>query len=694
MLVTLHLLGRGLRVGAGLGALGLVGGIALGSCRDRTPDLPRACVAPSKPTYEADVELERVFPALEFDKAVALVRRPGDDERWYVVGQEGVVWTFEAQPEVEAAEVFVDMGDALAEAAEAGLLGMAFHPRFADNGYVYLSYTTPGGTRFLSRIARFESRDGGRTLDRATETEILTVDQPFGNHNGGDIHFGPDGHLYFALGDGGSAGDPRGHGQATQTLLGTIVRIDVDGDEPYAIPPDNPFADGEGGRPEIFAWGLRNPWRFSFDRETGDLWTGDVGQDDWEEVNLVVRGGNYGWNPKEGTHCFALQDCEDPSFIDPVAEYRNPGDASVIGGYVYRGSAIPALAGHYLYADFYMRRLWAVLPGQAPRDLGRTGRRIAGFAEDRAGELYALDYAAGIYRIAPSDDAIRGDVPGVLSRTGCVDHERHDRAPPWGIAYDVNVPFWSDGADKDRWLSVPEGATVDVDDEGHVVLPPGSVLVKTFRLDDRPIETRLLVRHDDGTWAGYTYAWNESGTDAALLTGPQVRRFGDVSWIYPGRDECMSCHTAAAGYALGLNTGQLAGIASSDLLELVGDRLRTAEPLVDPFGDAPLAERARAYLHVNCSNCHRPDGNERTTFDLRIDTPLAQTGLCDAPPDHGDLGILDPRLLAPGDPERSVLARRLSATDDTRMPNVGSSVVDLEGVALVEAWIRGLEDCS
>ena len=349
------------------------------------------CVAPPRPSYAAAVSLERVFGALAFDKAVGLARRPNDDERWYVVGQEGIVWTFPARDDVEDAQVFVDIGDALAHASEAGLLGIAFHPRFEDNGYVYLSYTTPGGTRFSTRIARFESRDDGLTLDRATELEILTVDQPYANHNGGDIHFGPDGHLYVALGDGGSGGDPLGHGQNTDSLLGAILRIDVDGGSPYAIPADNPFADGLEGRPEIFAWGLRNPWRFSFDRETGELWTGDVGQDDWEEVNLVVRGGNYGWNPKEGSRCFAIEPCNLPAVIDPVAEYLNPGDASVIGGYVYRGNGIPGLAGHYLYADFYMRRLWGVIPGQAPVELARTGRRIAAFSEDVAGEIYALD---------------------------------------------------------------------------------------------------------------------------------------------------------------------------------------------------------------------------------------------------------------------------------------------------------------
>jgi uncharacterized repeat protein (TIGR03806 family) len=670
----------------------------VGCNREPALELPTRCVAPPRPTYAAQVELQRVFPALEFSKAVALVRRPSDDSRWYVVGQEGVVWTFAAQAEVEQAEVFVDLGDVLAEGGEAGLLGMTFHPRFADNGYVYLSYTTPGGSRFVSRISRFESRDGGRTLDRGSQTEVITVDQPYSNHNGGDIHFGPDGYLYIGLGDGGSGGDPQGHGQNTDTLLGAILRIDVDVDvdagSPYGIPPDNPFADTEGGRPEIFAWGLRNPWRFSFDRETGDLWTGDVGQHEWEEVNLVVRGGNYGWNPKEGNHCFAAQPCDTPAFIDPVAEYANPGDASVIGGYVYRGSAIPALTGHYLYADFYMRRLWGVVPGQAPRDLGGIGRRIAGFAEDLAGEVYALDYTAGIYRVAPAAGAIVGDLPRHLAQTGCVDHEHAQRAPSWALEYAVNVPFWSDGADKDRWLAVPDDSTIDIAADGRVVLPVGSVLVKTFRLDDRPIETRLFVRHDDGDWAGYTYAWDDDGKDAELLVGASVRQIGDVSWIYPGREQCLSCHTAAAGHVLGMHTGQLAGVASGALVALVGEELSTAEPLASPAGEASLAERARAYLHVNCSNCHRPEGNDRTTFDLRVATPLSETGICDTAPDHGDLGITDARLLVPGDPGRSVLVRRMAATDETRMPGLGSTVVDAEGVTLVESWIRELIDCS
>ena len=237
-----------------------------------------------------------------------------------------------------------------------------------------------------------------------SELVILEVPQPYANHNGGQIAFGPDGYLYIGLGDGGSAGDPRRNGQNPSTLLGAILRIDVSGataEQPYAIPLDNPFVDG-GGRPEIWAYGLRNPWRFSFDRETGELWTGDVGQNRWEEIDIIERGGNYGWNAMEGHHCFQpSSDCENEDFIPPVWEYSLDGDAcSVIGGYVYRGTAIQTLVGTYVYADFCTGEIFGLRrDGEdvVNRLLVDTDLRISSFGEDNDGELYVLSQGEGIY---------------------------------------------------------------------------------------------------------------------------------------------------------------------------------------------------------------------------------------------------------------------------------------------------------
>ncbi len=285
-------------------------------------------------------------------------------------------------------------------ASEEGLLGIALSPH--NDRHLFLHYSATNPRR--SVVSRFNYN-----LEIAPESElvILEIEQPYANHNGGQIAFGPDGYLYIGLGDGGAAGDPQGNGQDTSTLLGSILRIDVSEStaaQPYAIPPDNPFADG-GGRPEIWAYGLRNPWRFSFDRETGELWTGDVGQNEWEEIDIIERGGNYGWNILEGNHCFRPRDnCDRRGTIPPVWEYSLDGrPCSVIGGYVYRGDAIPWFRGAYIYGDFCSGKVYGLRyeDGQVTehKELADTGVRIMSFAEDNAGELYLLSQAEGVYRL-------------------------------------------------------------------------------------------------------------------------------------------------------------------------------------------------------------------------------------------------------------------------------------------------------
>ncbi len=345
--------------------------------------------------------LERVFPALTFSQPVAMLQAPADESRWFVVEKAGRVLIFDNDDVVQTASVFVGLGDRVeAGPSEAGFLGMAFHPEFSDNGEVFLSYTAPGpagAVPLISKVSRFLVTDSGDQLDPTSEEILLSVDQPFTNHNGGNIAFGPDGFLYIGLGDGGSGGDPQGNGQNTQTLLGAMLRIDVDTGSPYSIPADNPFVLG-GGRPEIFAWGLRNPWRWSFDRLTGELWVGDVGQNQLEEVNRIVAEGNYGWNRFEGTLCFSGA-CDPAGLIPPVAEYSHGEGCSITGGFVYRGTDIPELEGTYLYGDFCTGTLWGLdshTDGTlAPRLLTETALRISSFVEGNDGELFVLDYTGG-----------------------------------------------------------------------------------------------------------------------------------------------------------------------------------------------------------------------------------------------------------------------------------------------------------
>lgn len=368
---------------------------------------------------QPQIALQAAFPNLAFTAPVVLSQAPGDSSRWFVAEQNGVIRVFDNSANASGSAPFLDIAARVdSSSGEAGLLGFAFHPGFPAVPEVFVSYTATGpgsGVPLVSRISRFYSVNGGISLDPLSEEILLRVPQDDFNHNGGHLAFGSDGYLYAGFGDGGGAGDPNDNSQNTGNLLGTIVRIDVDGGTPYAIPPANPFSanpacnNGPSSMaapscPEIFAWGLRNPWRFSFDSTTADLWVGDVGQTAWEEINRVTAGGNYGWNDREGAHCFQPASGCATTSLDPVAEYGRSAGQSVTGGYVYRGSTVPALAGRYVFADFVAGRIFAIAadsqPTVAPAILLETGMNISTFASDVAGELYVVDYATGaVHRI-------------------------------------------------------------------------------------------------------------------------------------------------------------------------------------------------------------------------------------------------------------------------------------------------------
>ncbi len=356
---------------------------------------------------------EPAFPNLDFRGLTNLVQPPGGDDRLFVTEQPGRVLAFANDPEVSEVDVVLDLRDQVNDSgSEEGLLGLAFDPGFSDNGHLYVYYSASNPRR--SVVSRFimdrdQDRAGYAGAEPQSELVLLEVEQPYRNHNGGQLAFGHDGYLYIGLGDGGSGGDPQGNGQNVTTLLGSILRIDVSNAspaEPYRVPEDNPFWDDETARGEIWAYGLRNPWRFSFDEVTGDLWTGDVGQNRFEEIDLVVRGGNYGWNVLEGTHCFSPKTgCDTAGTALPVLEYPINGGCSVIGGYVYRAAAIPSLAGAYVYGDFCSGKVSALrYDGQmitGNLEIADTGHRITSFGVDRAGNLYVLTQRSGVFRLAP-----------------------------------------------------------------------------------------------------------------------------------------------------------------------------------------------------------------------------------------------------------------------------------------------------
>ncbi len=368
-----------------------------------------ACAQNGLQQPDGELQLIEAFPNLSFTRPVDF-QIPGDgSDRIFVLEQEGVIRVFENRSDVGTAGEFLDIRDRVRDNHnEEGLLGLAFHPNYADNGYFFVDYTASNPRRTV--VARYEvdPQDADRALHESEEV-ILEVEQPYGNHNGGQIVFGPDDYLYISLGDGGSGGDPQGHGQDRSTLLGALLRIDVDGGTPYAIPPDNPFVDNdEGHREEIFAYGLRNVWRFSFDQQTGRLWAADVGQNAYEEVDLIESGVNYGWNVMEGFHCFEPETgCDESGLELPVWEYPHDLGQSITGGFVYRGEDAPSLAGRYVVADYVSGRIWALTDdgGEADaEEIMNTNLAIPSFGVDQDDELYVLAFDGKIYRFASGSE--------------------------------------------------------------------------------------------------------------------------------------------------------------------------------------------------------------------------------------------------------------------------------------------------
>ena len=608
---------------------------------------------------------------------------------------------------------------------------MAFHPDYPSTPEIFLSFTVDHtGPSMRSVISRFILDDVASPGPGTVEEVLIEINQDFNNHNGGDIAFGPDGYLYIGLGDGGSGNDPNRRAQDTTNLLGAMLRIDVQGTgADYTIPPDNLFAGqakcGPGVNsnncPEIFAWGLRNPWRWSFDPGTDALWLADVGQNAWEEVNIIERGGNYGWRCREGANDTAnAADCVGGGLIDPVAEYNHLLGNSITGGAVYRGSAIPDLVGRYVFADYGSGRFWATeSDGQGGLTidiLADSSINPVAFAADAGGELYVVNIGGGgigrVWRLEPGSGLSNDTIPELLSDTGCTD-PADIRQPYSGLLpYDLNARFWSDNADKERFIGLPNGTTITRNADDDWEFPNGTVIVKNFRLGGDLVETRHLMRHPDGSWGGYTYEWNATQTEATRVRGGKTVVVAGQPWIFPSESQCLECHTAAAGVSLGPETAQFNKLFTYPSTGITANQLSTVDhvmmftsplpgpvetlpSMVDPTDtSADLGERARAYLHTNCASCHRPNGPTPSTMDLRYTTLLGSTNACDAVPLGGDLGIANARIIAPGDAARSVLTNRVSRRDSAAMPPIGSAIADSAGLVLLTNWIDGLANCD
>ena len=361
------------------------------------------------------LQVQRAFPNLRLRRPVVIANAGDGSNRVFFVTQQGVIHVVPDDPSVKKTATFLDIESRVVykdKENEEGMLGLAFHPHYKRNGLFFVYYTTSDAPH-TSVVSRFRvSDDDPNQADPESEEEILRVAQPYWNHNGGGLAFGPDGYLYIALGDGGSGNDPHGNGQNLETLLGSILRINIDRKDDgknYAIPKDNPFVRHERARSEIWAYGLRNVWGMAFDRKTGQLWAADVGQNIWEEINLIHRGGNYGWNLREATHKFGEHGSEArPDLIDPIWEYHHDVGKSITGGSVYRGKKLPRLAGAYVYADYVSGRVWALRYDAnkkqvvANHSISAKSMPIVAFGEDEQGEIYFTDSFGFVYQLAPA----------------------------------------------------------------------------------------------------------------------------------------------------------------------------------------------------------------------------------------------------------------------------------------------------
>lgn len=719
-----------------------------------------------KGSPEAPLPLSLVpaFPKLKFTDPMH-VRWQADCQRYFVCELGGKVWSFPHDPSVTSADLALDLRTELKSfdpdrcAGFDSLYSLVFDPDFAKNRYVYLciilrsknSQPLEDG----SRISRF--RVSEETPPRIeVDSELPIVTWIGGGHNGCDLAFDNSGCLLISTGDATSPSPPDqlGTGQDTSDLLSSVLRIDVRGateDQPYKIPEDNPYRDREGTRPEIWAYGFRNPWRIAVDPETSQLWLGDVGWEKWELVHRVERGGNYGWSVREGNELLQPDAPLGPSPILPTRVAISHADAaSITGGFVYRGKQLPQIAGQYLFGDWITGRIWAVpLDDTSPHHEVASGQlRIIAFAPDRDGEPLVVNHLAGttLYRLVANEDYERQlaetrDFPRLLSQTGLfTDTAKHTVAA--GLrGFSVNQSQWCDGALGQHYLALPELEHVNVYRDPRPVgslamfnsrlhYPAGTVLMKTLSLpkdangeratgsdrnashrDALRIETQLL--HFDGRlWHGYSYLWNEQQTDAELVAAEGAELTLPIEsgqrWRIHSRTECMQCHNPWPETTLAFTPEQLhqpdAG-NDSDWLKLVREGYVVTQDgsgkAIDPArcvrralahsSSESVESRARSYLHANCAHCHQNGAGAAVDLSLKItDEPAAMKGI-DIAPSKGNFGVLDAKLIAPGDAAGSTLLFRMASSSIGRMPHIGSREVDFAAVALVAQWIDGMD---
>jgi len=716
------------------------------------------------------------FPNLLFTNSVGLTSVPGTDQLC-VWEREGRVWTFENSPGTSEKKLVLDISNQCQGWDDSGLLGIAFHPGFSTNHFIFVYYTwvKPGTvagsptTRpvpnlpdtYHDRLERYTLDANGVAIPDSVKVFVDLTNQTVWHHGGGMFFHPKNGFLYWTDGD-NSVGD--NDQIINKSLYSGVFRIDVDCQggtvshapprQPtggftanYFVPNDNPFVGQSNVLEEFFCLGLRSPHRMTYDPPTGKIFIGDVGESSREEIDVIEPGEsglNFQWNRREGN----LGKME-PPYIGisrgPLLDYPHTDGRAVIGGYIYRGKEFAHdLGGKYIFGDNVFRTVWAldesatpvektllcVMPKGTGPNSGTDYTGLSSFGTDASGEIYFCQMSSiggSIFKLqrgGPPPPA--RTLPRLLSQTGAFANTADLQPADFLIPYTVNTPLWSDGAVKTRWFTVPDNSVIGFSANGGWTFPAGSVFVKNFALpvDDtnpkilRRLETRLLVRDTNGYVYGATYKWRADNSDADLVTNGFTEditiRTADgmrtQHWFYPGRQDCLSCHTSVSGGVLGLKTGQLNGnfkypdgVTANQLRTLgrIGmfdatfdERKISRFPRFASITDtsAALELRVRSYLDANCSQCHRP-GSAGAFFDTRFDTSLKKQNLINGPVAN-QLGILGAnpggKVIVPGDLDKSILFRRISIIGENQMPPIARNLVDTNAVAAIGKWIMSL----
>ncbi len=759
-------------------ALGLLvpGYAAVARLRPAAPDaapVPRVAWTGGKvvgsPEPPPPFRVTSPFPKVKLEHPLHLTHEPTSG-RMFVTAQAGAISSFIPGADAKL-EAFFDpkqlkfLDKRPDQAGFETVYGLAFHPKFAENRTCFVCYTlrAKSGTKppFAdgSRVSKFKVLPGAvPVVDYASE--VITVTFPGGGHNGGDLHFGPDGMLYISTGDAADPNPPDVYrtGQDITDLLAGILRVDVDhpdAGKTYGIPKDNPFVGvtqkGKPARGEVWAFGLRNPWRMSFDRGTGELWVGDVGWELWEMVHKPTRGSNHGWSIAEGPQAVNTDEPQGPTpIVRPVIEIPHTAGASMTGGYVYQGKKFPELVGQYIFGDWETRRIWAAkfAAGKLEKltELVKPSVRVVAFGEDRDGELFFLDYDVGTIHSLERNPATNADAakfPRTLSASGLyADAAKHTLAPGV-LPYAVTSPQWQDFSTSEHYVALPDGQAIrdyvekrplPGDVSWHNLryhFPVNSVLVKTISLETehgkpeskRRVETQLL--HFDGqNWNPYTYMWRDDQSDADLVRADgaekQLTVAGDPAheggirrqtWQFTSRAQCYQCHNSWADYTLGFNadqlnrpsphaggTNQLKHFAEIGVVTRIGKNDKPAtmtakefarEPkLADPKDtSASLTDRAKGYFHANCGHCHRFGGGGAVDFQLHGAADPLDAKLLTKPM-RGTFDLPEPKVVAPGNPGQSVVMYRMAKFGGGRMPHLGAELPDPTGLSVIGEWMQ------